>query len=92
LNPTEGLLNIASVVPKEVELRAAPAEKAWRRGKEKNGVRRKERAMGARMPVRAMERERGRTEVRVGREVVVPPVILYEIGQHQLERMTLDCG
>jgi hypothetical protein len=63
----------ARTVPSDVEHNAAPLAKACSGGKPKNGVSRKERAIGARIPVSAMVIDKGNNLVSVGSEVVIPP-------------------
>jgi hypothetical protein len=72
--PSEVGWRTARVVPRDVEARAEPAANACRGEAPRRGTRTKERARGRAMPVRAIRRETGRRGMRVGSEVVRPPV------------------
>ena len=65
----------AKVVPRLVEQRAAPAAKHCRAEASVNGLRTKERAMGAAMPVSATPRERNMLAFKDLKEVRRPPAI-----------------
>ena len=64
---------IVNVVPREVADNAAPAAKHCRGVAEVSRARRKDSAMGRRMPVIATRVERGRFRRSGGREVFKPP-------------------
>jgi hypothetical protein len=73
--PIEGPDSKVRTVPSEVEDKALPAANECRSGKPNIGVRRKDRAMGVRRPVKAMQRDSGRRAVKVSSEVEAPPDI-----------------